>query len=137
MEANPESITGPWLAAAAVRYTRLSIGIQSLHDPLLRAVGRREASMQRKALDTVADFWHGQLSVDLICGIPGQTDTMLLDDIREVSRYPVDHVSCIPHGRTGNPLSRRLETLPVSPPDNEQDLWFSARDALEEAGFAV
>ena len=95
MEANPESITGPWLAAAAdYGITRLSIGIQSLHDPLLRAVGRRgSVKAARKALDTVADFWHGQLSVDLICGIPGQTDTMLLDDIREVSRYPVDHVS--------------------------------------------
>jgi len=139
MEANPESITGPWLAAAAdCGITRLSIGIQSLHDPLLRAVGRRgSVNAARKALDTVADFWHGQLSVDLICGIPGQTDTMLLDDIREVSRYSVDHVSLYSlMVEPGTPLSRRLEHTPgFHLPDNEQDLWFSARDALEEAGF--
>ena len=45
IEANPESITAEWLdTAARSGITRLSLGIQSLHDSLLRAVGRTKSA---------------------------------------------------------------------------------------------
>ncbi len=139
IEANPESIAEPWLSAASeAGITRLSMGIQSLHDPLLRSIGRTgNAQSSRDALERVAAIWKGELSVDLICGIPGQSASMLLNDIRELAGYPVDHVSLYSlMVEPGTQLSYRLEHTPgFHLPDNEQDLWFSARDALEEAGF--
>lgn len=139
IEANPETITGEWLTAAENGgITRLSLGIQSFHDPLLQAVGRTgSANSVNKALELIAENWKGHFSVDLMCGLPGQTADMLAADIRQLSRYPVDHVSLYSLIiEPGTPLARRLDhshTLHL--PDNEPDLWFMARDMLEDSGF--
>ncbi len=139
IEANPETITREWLSAVAqAGITRLSVGIQSFHDSLLRAVGRTgNADSARKALDIVAEHWNGNFSVDLMCGLPEQTSDMLATDIRQLSRYPADHVSLYSLiVEPGTPLGRRLEnTGGHYLPDNEPDMWFMARDMLEDSGF--
>ncbi|HHU36623.1 MAG TPA: radical SAM family heme chaperone HemW [Treponema sp.] len=139
IEANPESITDLWLdVCAEAGITRISVGIQTLHTPLLDAVGRRgSAQGNRDALARISRRWKGSFSVDLMCGLPGQTKKMLLEDIEEVSKYPVNHVSLyslIIEPTT--PLAQRIahSPEPLLPPD-EEVLWFSARQTLEERGF--
>lgn len=139
IEANPETTTVEWLnAAQEAGITRLSLGIQSLHNPLLKAVGRTgSAASAVKTLELIAEHWKGLLSVDLMCGLPGQTSDMIASDIRQLARYPVDHVSLYSLiVEPGTPLSRRLESK-TGPqlPGNEPDMWFMARDMLEDYGF--
>lgn len=73
MEANPESLTPEMVKDIwALGVNRLSIGVQSLHDDTLRTLqrihtadkARRAISMARERFDNV--------SVDIMCGIPGQ-----------------------------------------------------------------
>lgn len=139
IEANPETITLEWLrGAAGAGITRLSLGVQSFHDSLLQAIGRSSsAGKAKKALELIAGNWNGQLSVDLMCGLPGQTSGMLAADIRQLSRYPVDHVSLYSLiVEPGTPLSLRLaRSDTIRLPDNEADMWFMARDMLESSGF--
>lgn len=139
IEANPETITLEWLrAAAAAGITRLSLGVQSFDNSLLQAIGRSgTAESALNALELISGNWGGQLSVDLMCGLPGQTSGMLAADIRQLSRYPVDHVSLYSLIiEPGTPLSRRLaRSDTIRLPDDETDMWFMARDMLEDSGY--
>ena len=54
--------------------TRISIGVQTLDPSLLALLGRRATREQNlAALDLLRRRWKGDLSVDLLAGIPGQT----------------------------------------------------------------
>ena len=79
IEANPEDITAEWLDGCAIEgINRLSFGLQSMNDEELSLVRRRgNRSTNLKALDTVNGHWPGEVSLDLISGLPGQTKESL------------------------------------------------------------
>jgi oxygen-independent coproporphyrinogen-3 oxidase len=143
VEANPEDISAEWLeAGASAGINRLSIGIQSMDDTSLQAVKRRgSAESNRRALDLVAKFWKGRLSVDLISGLPGQSAGRLARDIEELASSGADHVSLysltIEEGTPLEAMLREPENLPRVPGDDEAaDLWLLGRDLLEAKGFS-
>ena len=80
LEANPSRREVPdWGALRAAGVTRISLGVQSLRDPELRALARgHDAGEARKAYDEVRAAGFASVSLDLIYGIPGQS----LDDWR-------------------------------------------------------
>ena len=142
VEANPEDVTAAWLDACAdAGINRLSLGIQSMDDISLQAVKRRGSTeSNRRALDLVAKNWKGRLSVDLISGLPGQTDERLSRDIEELASSGADHVSLYSLTvEEGTPLEAMLtepKNLPRVPDDDEAaDLWLMGRDLLEGKGF--
>lgn len=75
IEANPDDVTREWCAALApLGVNRVSMGIQTLEDDILKALGRRHNS--RQAVEAVACLHEAgirNLSLDLIYGLPGQT----------------------------------------------------------------
>lgn len=76
LEANPENLTTEYLADLADMhfFNRLSIGIQSFDDAELHLLNRVHNSLQaRQAVADAADAGFGNISVDLIMGLPGQT----------------------------------------------------------------
>ena len=79
LEADPETISAekaaPWREA---RFNRISMGVQSFNDAELRAAGRmhRRADVF-KATKILRDAGFGNLSFDLIAGLPHQTDRTL------------------------------------------------------------
>lgn len=134
VEANPEDLSPEWLdALAASGANRLSLGIQSLTDRLLQAVGRRGSrETALRGLDLARERWTGRLSLDLIAGLPGQTEADLARDIAEALSFGPDHVSLYALTvEEGTPLAGRFR------PDEESAarLWLAGRDALEAAGF--
>lgn len=147
IEANPEDITGEWLdACQAAGIGRLSLGMQSLRDETLNAIGRRgSAASNRSALGLVKKRWRGSVSVDFISGMPGQTRESLLADLREALSFNVDHVSLysLTIGE-GTPLEAHIRAgkfaIPGNPslPDEEEAAaaWISGRDFLENRGYA-
>jgi oxygen-independent coproporphyrinogen-3 oxidase len=66
-------------------FRRLHVGVQSLQDPVRRCIGRRQpaARVLDKVAETIALGW--VVSVDLICGLPGQTLAGFLDGIQALS----------------------------------------------------
>jgi menaquinone C8-methyltransferase len=102
VETNPSDLTPAvtgMLRRAGVE--RLSVGVQSFDDGLLRAMGRYEkygsAAAIREHLAAVADILP-TLNIDMIFNLPGQTRTMLERDldilagelrVQQVSFYPL------------------------------------------------
>ncbi|WP_433207910.1 STM4012 family radical SAM protein [Dactylosporangium sp. CS-047395] len=99
VETSPATATPDRLAVLAERgATRVSIGVQSFLDAEAHAAGRpqRRAEVER-ALDTIRAAGPGDLNIDLIYGIPGQTratwdeslDTALRWNPEELYLYPL------------------------------------------------
>ncbi|HEY6960433.1 MAG TPA: radical SAM family heme chaperone HemW [Gaiellaceae bacterium] len=95
VEANPETVT-PELAAllARNRVDRVSIGAQSFHMHLLDVLERRARPDDvRRAVHRLRGAGIGNISVDLIYGIPGQSAADLERDIAEALALEPEHVS--------------------------------------------
>lgn len=95
LEANPEDVT-PALAAAwrAAGITRLSLGVQTFAARVAPRLGRAPSARQaREALATVRAAGFESVSVDLIFGLPEQTEAELLADVDEAADAGVHHLS--------------------------------------------
>ena len=97
VEANPDSLS-PAAASAFARAgaTRVSVGVQSFDDHVLRVLGRRhDVLAARAACATVVDAGL-DLSIDLICGVPGQSMTSWSDTLESAWESGARHVSVYP-----------------------------------------
>ncbi len=73
MEANPESLTERMVRDAwALGVNRLSIGVQSFDDAVLAVLGRAHSADDARRAIEAAHTRFENVSVDLMCGIPGQ-----------------------------------------------------------------
>lgn len=131
LEANPESADEAFLRACLEGgVSRVSLGVQTFHEPSRRLVHRvGEGRLLPERLSLVSALFPGAFSADLISGLPGQDEAVLMRDIETLLTFSPAHVSL--YALTADPK------LPGSPPDDEADrLWLQGRDALEEAGYA-
>ena len=140
LEANPESLRGN----AAAKYleagaNRLSLGVQSLDDAMLRVLGR-----PHKAIDGINAVYAARaagfknLNVDLMWGLPGQGVRRWLQTLKDVIELAPDHVSS--YNLTlepGTPLEIEHENgALVLPPERDQNIMFMEGAALlESAGY--
>jgi oxygen-independent coproporphyrinogen-3 oxidase len=95
IEANPETVT-PELARLLRRnrVTRVSIGAQSFHRPLLDVLDRVAGPDDvRRAVYVLRDAGFANISLDLIYGIPGQSASDLARDLTEALALEPEHVS--------------------------------------------
>ena len=139
-EANPETITADRLdVLSGSGVDRLSIGIQTFDDTALALLGRRaRADVTRRAIGVVSERWRGDVTVDIMTGLPGQTKAGVLRDVDEVVRMAPSHVSVYSltvEQRT--PLARMVASGEITLPDVDQRdaLWFTADAALRRAGY--
>ncbi|MGK5087061.1 radical SAM family heme chaperone HemW [Bdellovibrionota bacterium FG-2] len=96
IEANPSSITPENLRELrTLGVNRLSLGIQSLDAQKLKALGRvHTPETALKALDAVFASGIENVSVDLLCGVPGQTPDEIRSTIKRLTQFPITHLSC-------------------------------------------
>jgi oxygen-independent coproporphyrinogen-3 oxidase len=144
VECNPESLTGEKLGIfERCGVTRLSLGIQSLEEKALSLSGRpcgREECI--RAISLLDSTWAGRWNADFIAGLPGQSGKGLRGDLRRVIDSGADHISlyCLGveegtsfHGRLLREGRGPGAFLPTEA--DTDDLWFSARELLSDAGF--
>lgn len=95
VETNPESLTEDHLEHfAAAGVTRLSVGIQTMHNHSLRLLRRPgNAEDNQETLSLLRSNWTGDLSIDLMCGIPGESPEDLDTTIRTVLALSPGHLS--------------------------------------------
>ena len=95
LEADPETVTSAkasaWLDAG---FDRISMGVQSFSDTELKAAGR----MHRRedvynATRILRDFGFRKISVDLIAGLPHQTDESWDDSVVQLLALRPEHIS--------------------------------------------
>ena len=138
-EANPESLTSQLATAlAGLGVTRISLGVQTLDNDELAAIGRiHDADRALAAIVTVKDAGL-DVSCDLMCGLPGQTAASWQRTLEGVLAAAPHHVSVYPLTlEEGTPLYRmacRDESL--EPDEDFQAACMDvARDRLSAAGY--
>ena len=95
VEANPDDLTTAYIGQLAqTSVNRLSIGIQSFDDEMLVLMNRRHTAQQ--AIDAVKNcqqVGYGNISVDLIYGLPQMTADDWRRQLDNVARLNVQHLS--------------------------------------------
>lgn len=139
LEANPTSVeAGRFRAYRDAGVTRISIGIQSLDDDHLRALGRLHTAAEARAAFDVARDLFARVSVDLIYARQGQTADHWRHELSEALVMAVDHLSLyqltIEEGTAfGDRAARgRLPGLPDE--DLSADLYALTQDLCAAAG---
>lgn len=94
-EGNPESLDEAKLAVLAAQgVTRLSVGLQTADDGLLKAIGRKHSAADfARVLRAARATGIRSLSVDLMFGLPGQTLASLAETLAFTLDLAPEHVS--------------------------------------------
>ena len=139
MEANPESLTAPMVRDIwALGVNRLSIGVQSFDDEVLRILGRAHDAEAARAAGQAAQKRFRNVSVDLMGGIPGQSLASFEASVREAVALGVTHVSVYPLAiEPHTPFDRAVMRGEMPEPDDDVEAacMEAASRILEEAGF--
>lgn len=95
VEVNPDDITPEYAAGLrAIGVNRVSMGVQSLDDGMLRWMARRhDAAAAANAFRILRDAGFGNISVDVIFGINGLSLQMLETTLRELIAWRPEHIS--------------------------------------------
>ena len=95
LEANPGTIAPGWLSAARrMGWDRISLGVQTLDDGLLRRLGRvHDAREGLAALRQAREAGFERASADLLLGIPGQDLSRVPDDAAALVAAGANHLS--------------------------------------------
>jgi len=140
MECNPGTTTPEKLAVyRAAGINRLSIGLQSTHDALLKSIGRIHTFEQfLSTLKSAREAGFVNINVDLMHGLPNQTVKQYLDSLKTVCDLGVQHISAyslILEEHT--PLFDCVERGEVKPPDEDlvADMQDAGIDLLEQRGY--
>ena len=139
MEANPDSLHTPERARGYLDagVNRISLGVQSLNDGMLTALGRlHRADAARTAFRAIREAGCRNLSLDLMWGLPGQTLDLWREDVRAALELGPDHISA--YGLTlepGTPLAEACGEDALPPEDVQCSMYLEGIRLFGEAGL--
>lgn len=140
MEVNPGTVKDNLIETwKRVGINRLSVGVQSLNEAVLKNLNRHHSARDVYELLRRVGGTFNAVSVDLILGLPGVSEDEWKALIAEVVTWPIQHVSMYfleVHENT--PLFVRLKTkrLKLSSSDHQlADLYCWSVDTLRDHGF--
>lgn len=139
-EANPESFSQSLAQDLAVcGVTRISLGVQSLVDQELEALGRVHSAQTAHQALTFAKQAGLDVSADLMCGIPLQTHQSWEYSINQLLNCGVDHLSIYPlmieeHTPFWKQYQNGLLALPDD--DVQAQMMCFAQNMLQQQGFS-
>jgi oxygen-independent coproporphyrinogen-3 oxidase len=136
LEGNPESLTPERLAGyRGAGVTRVSVGMQSLNDAVLRASGRaHDAGEAIAAVARAGEAGFAQINVDLIAGLPGEDLVRWGESVARAASGPASHLSVyLLETDKDTPLSRavRAERTRLAP---DEQVAGAYRQTVEVSG---
>ncbi|MBR5731409.1 MAG: radical SAM family heme chaperone HemW [Firmicutes bacterium] len=140
IEANPETLTEEKARELkALGFSRVSMGVQSLDDRVLRAMGRvHSADRAREAFRTLRAAGFDNINLDLIFGAPGQDLKIWQETLGEVISMRPEHISFYSlQLEEGTPLYKDYTEGRTDLPSWEENrqMYRCAADALKAAGY--
>lgn len=140
-EANPGTVLGKdyLRGLRALGVNRLSMGVQSLHDPTLRILGRiHTADEARRSYAEAREAGFDNLNLDFIFGLPGQDQAQWEQTLATIIAWEVDHFSLyslILEEQT--PLYAQVTAGRVSVPDDDATaaMYEAAIERFGAAGY--
>lgn len=140
LEANPDDLTESYLSMLrSFPFNRISMGIQTFDDPMLKALNRRHTASQAiRAVEACRHIGFHNLSIDLIYGLPGETPERWQQDLQQAISLNVPHISAY-HliYEKGTPIYQQLQQRHITEVDEENSLLFFTTliDTLTAAGY--
>jgi oxygen-independent coproporphyrinogen-3 oxidase len=139
VETNPEvtddALVGEFVPAGV---TRVSLGVQSFDDEVLRVLGRAHDA---EAAETAARRISGsgvRLAVDIMCGVPGQSRASWKETVDRAVATGAGHVSVYPLSvEPATPLAGAIAAGTVEAPDADEacEMMLMASEMLASAGI--
>ena len=139
IEANPhDADDAKWKAYREAGINRLSLGVQSFHDPALKLLGRdHDAAAARDALKLAIDIFPS-VSLDIIFGWAGQSEALLQADLDIALSSGAQHISTyqltIEEGTAFAKAEARGDIKAVDS-DKSADFYDLVRERLMAEGF--
>ncbi len=140
VEANPGTIdAGGLYELRRTGVNRLSIGVQSLADGLLKTLGRVHNAAQAGAVVRLArQAGFDNINIDLIYGIPGQTLAVWQETLDRTVAFEPEHVAA--YGlqlEEGTPLERSVAIgdMRACPEELELSMYHTAIILLKKSGY--
>ena len=137
IEANIENLTRDKIECM-VKYgvNRISLGVQSLNDDLIRVINRNHTSdMIFSKIDEIYDLGIHNISVDMIYGLPEQTLDIWLSDLHKLTTNPkISHISIYSLTIEKNSQFGRNNVEKIDE-ELDEEMYFKAIECLENNGF--
>lgn len=142
LEGNPESLTRD--AVRGFRdagITRISVGVQSFDDAVLRRVGRaHDAACASDAVGLARDAGFEDVSLDLIAGLPGERLERWPETLRRALALSPDHLSIyLLESDKDTPLGRSIRRgrVSIASDDRMAQIYDATVATLEAEGFPL
>lgn len=139
IEVNPDDITKELLVDyKKLGVNRISCGIQTMNDKSLEFVSRRSDYKKNvNALELFSKYWDGQLSIDIICGLPEENKSTFLDTLNNVINIKPDHISMYSLTiEDETPLGKLVnENIIEYDYDFADELWLYGKQFLAAKGY--
>lgn len=140
LEANPEDLTSDYCQLIASKgINRLSIGIQSFQEKNLVLMNRNhQASDSIQAIQNAQKAGINNISIDLIYGIPSNSEAELAEDLEKATSLRVQHISA--YSLTVEPktvfgVQKKKGTFLEIPDFAMANAFNQVRDYLESKGY--
>ena len=135
-EANPESLTETKIKLMKqYGVNRVSIGVQSTDDRILKAVNRHHTFEQvKKAVSLLKENGIDNINADLIIGLPHSSKDLFKKDLENIVNLGINHISC--YSLTVHPHTV-LFSKGFEPTDDDgmRELYDIAHEYLDSKGF--
>ena len=138
LEANPDSVTLQSMKKLIrAGFNRISIGVQSDDDAMLKKLGRPHNFHQAKQAMTFArQAGFGNISLDLMYGLPNQTLTAWKETVLRIVGLRPEHISCYAlKVEEGTPLWSYKDLANLPDDDTQADMYLAASDILRDYGY--
>lgn len=140
LEANPDDLTEEYVSMlSALPFNRISMGIQTFDDPTLKLLNRRhDAAQAIEAVSRLRRAGFRNISIDLIYGLPGETDKRWERDLQQAIRLDVEHISAYHLTyEEGTRIYKMLHEHRINEVDEESSVHFFTMlmDTLGAAGY--
>ena len=140
LEANPDDLTEEYVKMlATLPFNRISMGIQSFHEPTLELIGRRHTATQAiEAVHRCQNYGFQNISIDLIYGLPAETPEQWKQDLQTAFSLDVQHISAYHLTyEQGTRLWQMLQRKEITEVDEDTsvELFRILCEQMQQAGF--
>ena len=140
IEVNPGTITfSVWNDYKSAGINRISLGVQSFHDRELKLLGRiHQSDEAKKAFEDARRFGFENIGIDLIYGLPGQTEGDWGQTLNQAIGLDPEHVSAYSLSLSDHvPMAKQIRQGRLLQLDEDKAALFMemAHDKLESAGY--
>ncbi|NLW71173.1 MAG: radical SAM family heme chaperone HemW, partial [Eubacteriaceae bacterium] len=139
VESNPNSLTyGKLLSFKNCGINRLSMGVQSADDSVLKLIGRTHNQADSlKALEAIHRAGMVNFNLDIMFSLPGQSIASFRDSLKFAMESGAKHISCYGLSVEENTPLYDLYEKGVFSQNDETDriMYHTAADMLSGAGF--